>query len=92
MVVKTPENLCVICGSTIPEGRQYCPMCGASEGDCFEKAMSRPIPAAEFNVKDELEQAYHQGYAAGFKEGMKHTCEIKTDNERLKRENAFLRG
>lgn len=25
MVVKTPDNLCVMCGSVIPEGKQYCP-------------------------------------------------------------------
>lgn len=93
MVVRTPENLCVICGNTIPEGKQYCPICGSSEGDCFEKAMSRPIPAQpDFKVNDAAEQAFRQGYTAGFNEGMKHTCEVKADNERLKRENAFLRG
>ncbi len=92
MTVKTPENLCVICGSTIPEGKQYCPMCGTSEGDCFEKAMSRPVPEVEFKVNDAAEQAFRQGYTAGFNEGMKHACVIKSDNERLKRENAFLRS
>ena len=93
MTVKTPENLCVICGSTIPEGKQCCPMCGTSEGDCFEKTMSRTIPAQpEFKVNNAEEQAFRQGYTAGFNEGMKHACVIKSDNERLKRENAFLRG
>lgn len=66
MVVRTPENLCVICGNTIPEGKQYCPICGSSEGDCFEKAMSRPIPAQpDFKVNDAAEQAFRQGYEAG---------------------------
>lgn len=92
MTVRTPENLCVICGSTIPEGRQHCPMCGTTEGDCSVKAMSRTVPEVEFKVNDATEQAFRQGYTAGFNEGMKHMCEIKQDNERLKRENAFLRG
>ena len=92
MTVRTPENLCVICGSTIPEGRQHCPMCGTSEGDCFEKAMSRPVPEVEFKVNDAAEQAFRQGYTAGFNEGMKHSCEVRQDNERLKRENAMLRS
>lgn len=93
MVVKTPENLCVMCGSVIPKGKQYCSICGASEGDCFEQVMSRPISAQpDFKVNDAAEQAFRQGYSAGFNEAMKHSCEIKTENERLKRENAFLRG
>lgn len=92
MVVRTPENLCVICGSTIPEGRQHCPICGTTEGDCLEQAMSRPVPEVEFKVNDAAEQAFRQGYAAGFDAGMTHSCIIKSDNERLKRENAFLRG
>lgn len=93
MLVQTADNLCVICGAIIPEGKQFCPICGSSEGDCFEKVMSRPIPAQpDFKVNDATEQAFRQGYTAGFNKGMKHTCEVKADNERLKRENAFLRG
>ena len=46
----------------------------------------------DFKVNDAAEQAFRQGYTAGFNEGMKHTCEVKADNERLKRENALLRG
>ena len=41
-------------------------------------------------VNDEVEQAFRQGYTTGFNEGMQHACIIKSDNERLKRENAFL--
>ena len=93
MVVRTPENLCVICGNTIPEGKQYCPICGSSEGDCFEKAMSRPIPAQpDFKVNDAAEQAFRQGYTKGFNACMKTACSIKQDKERLKRENAMLRS
>lgn len=88
MILKTPENLCVVCGAEIPEGRMNCPNC--SEGDYFGKVMKRPLP--EFKVDDAAEQAFRQGYSAGFNEGVKHTCEIKQDNERLKRENAFLKA
>ena len=86
MVVKETDNICVICGETIPEGRQACPICGTSEGDTFARAMSRPIKQTEFSVQDELEQAYRQGFA----EGMKHACEIKRENEKLKKHNAIL--
>ena len=46
----------------------------------------------EFKVDDTVEQAFREGYTKGFAEGSKHACIIKQDNERLKRENAFLKG
>ena len=91
MIVRTMDNTCIICGQIIPEGRQTCPMCG-SEAGSFEKVMSRPIAKPEFKVNDAAEQAFRQGYTAGFNEGMKHSCEVRQDNERLKRENAFLKA
>ncbi len=84
MKVQTPDNMCVMCGTVIPEGRQACPHCEAAVSETTDNIMTK--------VNDELEQAFRQGYTAGFEEGMKHTCEIKVENERLKRENAFLRG
>lgn len=84
MKVKTPDNMCVMCGTVIPEGRQACPHCAAAVSETTDKIMTK--------VNDELEQAFRQGYTAGFNEGMKHSCEVRQDNERLKRENAFLRG
>ena len=91
MIIKYPENLCIICGSTIPEGKLICPTCGATEADMFE-GVKPEKEQPEFKVDDAIEQAYHQGYSMGFNEGVKHTCEIKQDNERLKRENAMLRS
>ena len=93
MIVREPDNLCVICGATIPEGRQTCPMCGQSEADHFEKAMSRKISQishTEFKVDDVREQSFRQGYTTGFTEGMKQACEIKQENERLKRRIIIL--
>lgn len=88
MIVKPTDSICVCCGEQIPEGRQVCLSCGASEGDFFQKAMSRIIPTAEkeFEVSDEIEQAYRQGFEAG----MKNACEIKQENEKLKKHNAIL--
>lgn len=56
------DNTCVCCGEIIPEGAQVCPIC--SEGDTFRVAMARPI-SAEFKVKDEVEQAFREGYIEG---------------------------
>lgn len=83
MKVQSIDNLCVMCGAVIPEGRQACPQCEAAVYETTDKIMT--------NVNDELEQAFRQGYTAGFNEGMKHSCEVRQDNERLKRENAFLK-
>lgn len=93
MIIRYPENLCCICGAEIPSGRMICPACGATEATMFEKCESVPIPGEpEFKVDDTIEQAFREGYTKGFEEGSKHSCIIKQDNERLKRENAFLRG
>lgn len=94
MLVQTADNLCVICGAIIPEGKQYCPMCGTTESDIFDKSICKDIPnkPEEFKTNDEIEQAFREGYTTGFDAGMKHSCIIKSDNERLKRENAFLKA
>lgn len=92
MKVKEPDNMCVICGNTIPEGRQHCPICGASEGDFFEKAMKRPIPQHEFKPDDAVEQAFRQGYTTGFNAAMSSICIIKQQNAQLLKENAILRA
>ncbi len=95
MVVRTPDNLCVCCGSIIPEGRMICPICGTKDDvDSFAKLIRKDTakPEAEFKVDDKYEQSFRQGYKTGFKEGMKHVCDIKQDYERLKRENAMLRS
>lgn len=90
MIIKYPENLCVICGAEIPEGRIVCPACGATEATMFEACKPTPIaePQKEFKVDDAVEQAYRQGFEAG----MKNSCMLKQDNERLSRENAMLRS
>lgn len=84
MKVKTPDNLCVMCGTVIPEGCQACPHCEAAVSETTDKIMAK--------VNDEPEQAFREGYTTGFDAGMKHSCIIKSDNERLKREVAFLKG
>lgn len=56
------DNTCVCCGEIIPEGAQVCPIC--SEGDTFRVAMARPV-SADFKVKDEVEQAFREGYIEG---------------------------
>lgn len=86
MIVREPDNICVCCGSIIPEGMQICPICRQSEADYFEKAMSRKLEQPEFKPDDAIEQAYRQGMA----EGMKHACEIKQENEQLKRRIVIL--
>lgn len=95
MVVRTPDNLCVVCGSIIPEGRMICPMCGTKDdAESFAKLIRKDTTKreVEFKVDDKYEQAFRQGYKTGFKEGMKHVCELKQDYERLKRENALLKS
>lgn len=119
MIVREPDNLCVICGAQIPEGRMICPMCGSSESDTFARAMARPIhkdkaessvslirtdipkedePLAKaavetaLKLKDEIEQAFRQGYTTGFNEGMKAACELKQQNAQLRKDNAILRA
>lgn len=84
MQVKTPDNLCVICGNVIPEGRQACPHCEAAVSETTDKIMAK--------VNDELEQAYRQGYTTGFEEAMKTACGLKQENARLQRENDYLRS
>ena len=84
MKVKTPDNMCVMCGTVIPEGRQACPHCEAAVSETTDKIRTK--------VNDELEQAFRQGYTKGFNAGMETACSLKQDNERLKRENAMLRS
>jgi len=40
MQVKTADNLCVICGNVIPEGRQACPNCEAQVDASANRIMS----------------------------------------------------
>jgi NurA-like 5'-3' nuclease len=65
-------------------------MCGQSEADHFEKAMSRKLEQPEFKVDDVQEQTFREGYTTGFEEGMKIACEIKQENEQLKRRIIIL--
>lgn len=100
MIVKEPENICTLCGAVIPESKQICPMCGTKdEAESFARLIRRKIPKEEhplataaretaLKIRDDIEQAFRQG----FTEGMKAACELKQDNEQLKRENAFLKG
>lgn len=80
MQVKTADNLCVICGNVIPEGRHACPNCEAQVDASANRIMSK--------VNDEVEQAFRQG----FEEGMKTACGLKQENARLQRENDYLRS
>lgn len=89
MIVREPDNLCVICGATIPEGRQVCPICGTKDNIEGYAQLIRPKPP-EFKVDDAVEQAYHQGYSSGFNEGMKAACELKQQNEQLRRRIVVL--
>lgn len=86
LIVPEFENTCIYCGAVIPEGHTVCPNCLKTEAEHFEKAMSRKIEQPEFKVDDAIEQAYKQGMV----EGMKHACEIKQENERLKRRIIIL--
>lgn len=91
MIVKEPDNLCVICGAQIPEGRQVCPICGTKDNiEGYAQLIRKSKPAPEFKVDDAVEQAYHQGYSSGFNEGMKAACELKQQNEQLKRRIVVL--
>lgn len=93
MIIKYPENLCVICGSEIPEGRTVCPNCGATEATMFENCKTdHTHDNPEFKIDDIIEQAFREGYTKGLDEGIKTACSLKQDNERLKRENAMLRS
>lgn len=84
MQVKTADNLCVICGNVIPEGRQACPNCEAQVDASANRIMSK--------VNDKVEQAFRQGYTTGFEEAMKTACGLKQENARLQRENDYLRS
>ena len=93
MIVREPDNLCVICGAVIPEERQVCPICGTKdEAESFAQLIRKetPKPVPEFKVDDTQEQAFRQGYTTGFTEGMKAACELKQENERLKRRIIIL--
>lgn len=102
MIVKEPDNLCVICGTVIPEGRMICPMCGTKDDvESYAKLIRTDLPKEDeplakaavetaLKIKDECEQAFRQGYLTGFSEGMKAACEIKQENERLKRRIIIL--
>lgn len=86
LIVPEFENTCIYCGSVIPEGSHVCPNCLKTEAEAFEKAMSRKIEQPEFKPDDAIEQAYRQG----LNEGFKHACEIKQENEWLKRKVIIL--
>lgn len=93
MIVKESDNICVICGATIPEGRQVCPICGTKDNiEGYAQLIRKeiPKPAPEFKVDDTQEQAFRQGYLTGFNEGMKAACELKQENEQLKRRIVIL--
>lgn len=93
MVVRTPDNLCVVCGSIIPEGRMICPICGTKDNiEGYAQLIRKEIPksAPEFKVDDSQEQAFRQGYLTGFNEGMKAACELKQQNEQLRRRIVVL--
>ena len=102
MIVRTPDNLCVICGAVIPEGRQVCPICGTKdEVESYAKLIRTDLPKEDeplanaaletaLKIKGECEQAFRQGYLTGFNEGMKAACELKQQNEHLKRRIVVL--
>lgn len=102
MTVREPDNLCVICGAVLPEGRQVCPICGTKDDvKSYAKLIRTDLPKEDeplakaaletaLKIKDECEQAFRQGYLTGFNEGMKAACEIKQENERLKRRIIIL--
>ena len=84
MKVQSMDNLCVMCGAVIPEGRQACPQCEAAVSETTDKTITK--------VNDELEQAFRQGYTTGFDTGMKIACELKQQNTQLRKDNAILRA
>ena len=91
MIVKEPDNLCVICGAQIPEGRQICPICGTKDNiEGYSQLIRKSEPAPEFKVDDTQEQAFRQGYLTGFNEGMKAACGLKQQNEQLRRRIVVL--
>ncbi len=91
MIVKEPDNLCVICGAQIPEGRQICPICGTKDNiEEYAQLIRKSKPAPEFKVDDTQEQAFRQGYLTGFNEGMKAACGLKQQNEQLRRRIVVL--
>lgn len=117
MIIKYPENICVICGTEIPEGRMDCPKCRATESDMFEHPLidddrfhplSMTVRENALKIKDEVEQAFRQGYTAGVNAGyssgldegytaganksLTKIYQLKADNERLQRENDVLRA
>ena len=74
------ENLCVMCGAAIPEGRQCCPGCGMTEGSVFEQLMKNK--GVQFEVDDRIEQAYRQGFEAGVAQiEEKHLSECRQISE-----------
>lgn len=46
----------------------------------------------EFEIDDQYEQSFREGYIKGFEEGMKAACELKQQNEQLRKDNAILRA
>lgn len=44
----------------------------------------------EFEIDDRYEQSFREGYTTGFNEGMKAACNIKQENEQLKRRIVIL--
>lgn len=102
MIVREPDNICVICGAQIPEGRQVCPICGTKDDvESYAKLIRTDLPKEDeplakaavetaLKIKDECEQAFRQGYLTGFNEGMKAACELKQQNEQLRRRIVVL--
>ena len=102
MIVREPDNLCVICGAVLPEGRQACPICGTKDDvESYAKLIRTDLPKEDeplakaaletaLKIKDECEQAFRQGYLTGFNEGMKAACELKQQNEQLRRRIVVL--
>lgn len=80
MEIQMSGNFCVVCGKSIPEGRQTCFQCDQT----FRTTESTAN-------EDKITQAYRQGYTEGFDVGTRSVCAIKQENERLKRENSLLR-
>lgn len=92
MIISQFDNTCIVCGAVIPESYQVCPICGATESTLFEACKPTPIaePQTEFKVDDQYEQSFREGYIKGFEEGMKAACELKQQNEQLKRRIVVL--